>query len=92
LGLATTEREHSARASFAPCYGLRYQMSITASPGVVLVSEDAFRRLRDVRDLAGAGTLAGDEQYAGGRAHYEDALTRLRKAMRHDLGADSLAD
>jgi hypothetical protein len=91
-GLDTTEREHSARTSFAPCYGLRYQMSITASPSVVLVSEDAFRRLRDVRDLAGAGTLAGDERYVGGRARYEDTLTRLREAMRHELGADSLPD
>ena len=90
--LNTSERDHSARASFAPCYGLRYQMSITASPGVAVVSEDVFRRLRDVRDLAGAGTLAGEERYSGGRAQYEDALTRLRAAMRHDLGADSMSD
>nr|WP_285554859.1 hypothetical protein [Streptomyces hygroscopicus] len=82
------ERERSARDSFAPCYGVRYQMSITAASNVFVASEDAFRRLRDVRDLAAAGTLAGDEAYSGGRAEYEAALTRLRDAMRLDLGAD----
>ncbi|MFG3281585.1 hypothetical protein [Streptomyces sp. NPDC048111] len=85
-GLA--ERERSARDSFAPCYGVRYQMSITAASSVVLASESAFRRLRDVRDLAAAGTRAGDVDYSGGRAEYEAALTRLRDAMRRDLGAD----
>jgi hypothetical protein len=44
--------------------------------------------LRDVRDLAAAGTLAGDEAYSGGRAEYEAALEGLRDAMRSDLGAD----
>ncbi|WP_237527219.1 hypothetical protein [Streptomyces sp. SID2119] len=82
------ERERSARDSFAPCYGVRYQMSITAAPSVFVASEDAFRRLRDVRDLAAAGTLAGDEAYSGGRAEYEAALEGLRDAMRLDLGAD----
>lgn len=82
------ERERSARDSFAPCYGVRYQMSITAASNVFVASENAFRRLRDVRDLAAAGTLAGDEAYSGGRAEYEAALTCLRDAMRLDLGAD----
>ncbi|MEU6511238.1 hypothetical protein [Streptomyces sp. NPDC046942] len=82
------ERESSARDSLAPCYGVRYQMSITAASNVFVASEDAFRRLRDVRDLAAAGTLAGDEAYSGGRAENEVALTRLRDAMRLDLGAD----
>ncbi|MEV0372557.1 hypothetical protein AB0I10_22450 [Streptomyces sp. NPDC050636] len=88
LGLA--ERAASARDSFAPCYAMRYQMSITASPAVFEASEATFRRLRDVRDLAANGTLAGDEAYSGGRAEYEEALTRLRTAMRKDLGTDGL--
>ncbi|MGW1466140.1 hypothetical protein ACWCPT_17570 [Streptomyces sp. NPDC002308] len=82
------ERERSARDSFAPCYGLRYQMSITAALNVFDASEEAFRRLRDVRDLAAAGALAGGEAYSGGRADYEAALVRLRDAMRVDIGAD----
>ncbi|MET8810809.1 hypothetical protein ABZW47_02275 [Streptomyces sp. NPDC004549] len=63
-------------------------MSITAAPEVFTASEDTFRRLRDVRDRAASGALAGDEAYTGGRAEYEAALTRLRDAMRHDLGVE----
>ncbi|MFJ9708164.1 hypothetical protein [Streptomyces sp. NPDC101234] len=91
LEAAAPERERIARDSFAPCYGMRYQMSITASKQVFEASETAFRRLRDVRDLAAAGTLASDEAYVGGRSGYEDALTQLRAAMRQDLGADRLS-
>lgn len=88
LEATAPERELIARDSFAPCYGMRYQMSITASKEVFEASEIAFRRLRNVRDLAAAGTLAGDEAYSGGRAEYEDALSQLRSAMRRDLGSD----
>jgi hypothetical protein len=81
-------RERFARESFAPCYSMRYQMSIMAPQAVLVASEETFRRLRDVRDLAARGTLVGDEAYSGGRAEYEESLTRLRNAMRNDLGAD----
>ncbi|MFF7361988.1 hypothetical protein [Streptomyces sp. NPDC008125] len=63
-------------------------MSITAALDVFEASEEAFRRLRDVRDLAAAGALAGGEAYSGGRTDYEAALVRLRDAMRVDIGAD----
>ncbi|MGW4492974.1 hypothetical protein [Streptomyces sp. NPDC004376] len=86
--LTLAERDRSARDSFAACYGVRYQMSITAAPEVFTASEDTFRRLRDVRDRAASGALAGDEAYTGGRAEYEAALTRLRDAMRRDLGVE----
>lgn len=88
LDLAPKQRETSARTSFAPCYEIRYQMTITASAKVVSASERTFRRLRDVRDLAAGGTLAGDERYSGGRGEYEAALTKLRQAMREELGSD----
>ncbi|MFE1431965.1 hypothetical protein ACFW5G_06120 [Streptomyces griseoaurantiacus] len=88
------DRQRLARDSFAPCYDMRYQMSITASKEVFEASEVAFRRLRDMRDLAAAGTVPSDDAYAEGRMAYEEALGRLRSAMRQDLGADraSLAD
>ena len=91
LEAAASEREQMARDSFAPCYGIRYQMSITASKDVFEASEIAFRRLRDFRDLASAGTLASDEAYVGGRVLYDDALSRLRAAMRQDLDADRVS-
>lgn len=87
-GMDPERRARSARESFAPCYGVRYQVSITAGPGVLAASEAVFRCLRDIRDLAAVGTLAEDDAYAGGRARYESALARLREAMRHELGAE----
>ncbi|MFJ5294529.1 hypothetical protein [Streptomyces sp. NPDC088348] len=90
LDTAPAQRDTSARNSFAPCYEVRYQITITASTKVVAASEKTFRRLRDVRDLAGDGTLAGDERYSGGRGEYEAALTELRTAMRQELRADEL--
>ncbi len=87
-GLGPAEREHAARDSFAPCYGMRYQMAVTATPDVFAASEHAFRRLRDVRDLAAAGTRADDGAYAHGRTEYEAALGQLVDAKRLGLGAD----
>lgn len=86
--LGPQERERSARESFAPCYELRYQMTITGSEAVVEASEETFRRLRDVRDLAATGVRASDEAYSRRRGKYEAALKRLRAAMRAELGAD----
>ncbi|MEV8455467.1 hypothetical protein AB0467_34590 [Streptomyces sp. NPDC052095] len=90
LDTAQAQRDVSARTSFAPCYEIRYQVTITASAKVVAASEKTFRRLRDVRDLAAAGTLAGDERHSGGRGEYEAALTELRTAMREELRSDEL--
>ncbi|TLS45657.1 hypothetical protein FE633_12835 [Streptomyces montanus] len=87
--LPLQDRAVAARGCFAPCYGLRYQMTITAPHAVVEASEDAFRRLRDVRNLAAEGALSDSDDYAQGRGRYEDALTRLRAAMRTDIGADA---
>ncbi|MFD4572011.1 hypothetical protein ACFWNK_02240 [Streptomyces sp. NPDC058417] len=88
LDATATARERTARDGFAACYGARYQMSITASQEVYEASETAFRRLRDVRDLAAAGAAPDDAAYEEGRIRYEDALTGLRAAMRRDLGSD----
>ncbi|MEU0929954.1 hypothetical protein [Streptomyces malaysiensis] len=86
--LGALERERSARECFAPCYELRYQMTITASAPVVEASEETFRRLRGMRGLAAAGVLADDDAYSGGRGAYEAALSGLRLAMRAELGSD----
>jgi hypothetical protein len=56
---------------------------------VAEASEDAFRRLRDVRDVAAEGALSDSDVYAQGKRRYEDALARLRTAMRTDLRADT---
>ncbi|MGW0649947.1 hypothetical protein ACWD4T_14190 [Streptomyces umbrinus] len=83
------DRAVAARDCFAPCYGLRYQMTITAPPAVSDASEVIFRRLREIRDAVAEGALSDSDVYAQGKRHYEDALARLRTAMRTDLGADT---
>jgi hypothetical protein len=88
LEAPASERQRIARDSFGPCYGMRYQISITASEAAFEASEGAFRRLRDLRDLVAAGIVASDEAYVHGRLGYDDALKQLRAAMRQDLGAD----
>ncbi|GGQ11803.1 hypothetical protein GCM10010266_38780 [Streptomyces griseomycini] len=78
-------RRTTAREAFGPCIGLRYQMTISAPGRVVEASEDAFRRLRDLRDLVMEGVLVTDPVYLEGRRSYDDALTVLRARMREDL-------
>ncbi|GHD14252.1 hypothetical protein GCM10010313_40470 [Streptomyces violarus] len=56
-----------------------------ADRGVVDASEDAFRRLRDLRDRVMEGALATEPVYLEGRRSYDDALALLRARMREDL-------
>jgi len=46
------------------------------------------RRLREVRDLDGVGTRAGDDVHRAADVMYESALARLRDVMCFDLGFD----
>ncbi|WP_063734490.1 hypothetical protein [Streptomyces sp. RTd22] len=81
-------RRTTAREAFGPCIGLRHQMTITAPDAVVAASEDAFRRLRDLRDGVMEGVRATDQDYLEGRGRYDDALAALRARMRQDLSPD----
>ncbi|MEU0337261.1 hypothetical protein [Streptomyces sp. NPDC006193] len=74
-------RRTTAREAFGPCIGLRYQMTISAPGRVVEASEDAFRRLRDLRDRVMEGALVTDAAYLEGRRTYDDALAALRATM-----------
>lgn len=78
-------RRIAAREAFGPCIGLRYQMTISAPNRVVEASEDAFRRLRDLRDRVMEGAMVTDPVYLEGRRAYDDALAVLRVRMREDL-------
>ncbi|MFF7369365.1 hypothetical protein [Streptomyces tricolor] len=78
-------RRATAREAFGPCIGLRYQMTISAPGRVVEASEEAFRRLRDLRDRVMEGVLVTDPVYLEGRRTYDDALAVLRARMREDL-------
>ncbi|MEU3849399.1 hypothetical protein [Streptomyces sp. NPDC029554] len=48
-------------------------------------SEDAFRRLRDLRDHVMEGVLVTESVYLQGGRAYDDALAALRARMREDL-------
>ncbi|MGP3980869.1 hypothetical protein [Streptomyces sp. KR80] len=68
-------------------YELRYQMAITAPAQVVGPSEDALRRLRDMRDRIQEGVTGRtlDEEFGT----LITTIKTLRDAMRSDLGADA---
>ncbi|QOV37200.1 hypothetical protein IM697_01665 [Streptomyces ferrugineus] len=83
--MAPSTRRTTAREAFGPCIGLRYQMTISAPSRVVEASEDAFRRLRDLRDRVMEGVAATEPVYLEGRRSYDDALAALRARMRDDL-------
>ncbi|MGV9312697.1 hypothetical protein ACWDR0_10945 [Streptomyces sp. NPDC003691] len=92
LGMPRAERAVAARKAMEPCYALRYQMSITASPPVYAASELAFRRLRLIRDSLAEGVVSGDDGYTEVRSSYQESLTALRGAMRRDLGTPAPDD
>lgn len=82
------ERERSAARAFSEgnAYELRYQIAVVAPAEVVRASTDAFRSLRDLRDLVEAGALHTDQSYMDARERWELLLAELRKSMRRDLG------
>ncbi|MFF3323203.1 hypothetical protein [Streptomyces sp. NPDC002889] len=81
-------RRRTAREAFGPCIGLRYQMTIIAPARVVEASENAFRRLRDLRDRVMDGILVTEQRYLEERRRYDEALAALRAGMRKDLSVD----
>ncbi|MER7411971.1 MULTISPECIES: hypothetical protein [Streptomyces] len=81
------ERARRALDSFhtGGAYELRYQVAITAPESVVAASTEAFRALRDMRDLLHTGALRTDPAYAASRDRWEDAFAELRARIRCDL-------
>ncbi|MER6561014.1 hypothetical protein ABT300_25445 [Streptomyces sp. NPDC001027] len=75
--------------AFEACASLRYELSICAPRHVVEKSDDAFRRLRDLRDVVADGFGRDSSECVTGRLRYDRAYQGLRDAMRKDLGADA---
>ncbi|MGW4806477.1 hypothetical protein [Kitasatospora sp. NPDC004272] len=69
-------------------YGLRYQMTIDAPEQIADLSDDCFRRLREVRGVVGDGARTRSPEFRTAAHAYDSALTRLRAAMRSDLAAN----
>ncbi|MCX5134814.1 MULTISPECIES: hypothetical protein [unclassified Streptomyces] len=87
--LDAQQRRHAVWGAFEACTALRYEVSICAPRNVVKPADDAFRRLRDLRDVVAHGFSRDSDPYIEGRLHYDQAYQALRDAMRHDLGADA---
>jgi hypothetical protein len=70
---------------------LRYQMSITAPPTIVALSDETLRGLRNVTEKLHAGRTydSWDELRADNQAWFA-AFTTMRHLMRRDLDGDAL--
>jgi hypothetical protein len=87
---ADATREMAARSAFrsAGVTHTREQVVLVAPESVVRAADEAFQRLRDLRDLIGQGqTLPG---YEPALMAYGDGLQALRDAIRKDLGVEPL--
>jgi hypothetical protein len=68
-------------------YGLRYQLLITAPEPLGHMADQAFTRLRDLRDCFDEPDVRADPQWNDALSALTDALKALRAAMRDDLAA-----
>ncbi|MGH4033112.1 hypothetical protein ACQB60_29720 [Actinomycetota bacterium Odt1-20B] len=86
--LAAEERAQRAGDLYREggAYEIRYQMAITAPKHIVEPSENALRRLRDLRDRIQENAPGTQLDSEFGRLI--KAIKTLRDAMRTDLGSD----
>ena len=71
-------------------YEAREKLLMSASPAVVTVGEQAFRRLGDLRKAIRDGARTGEREYHDPYHVFAASLWRLRNAMRVDLGGTAL--
>ncbi|MFJ5234664.1 hypothetical protein ACIQBJ_32800 [Kitasatospora sp. NPDC088391] len=72
----------------SPAYGLRYQMTLDAPAGLCDLSDDCFRRLRDLRGIVARGAPTRSPELVTAATAYDESLAALRTAMRADLAAE----
>jgi hypothetical protein len=75
----------------ARVYEAREQLLMSANKEVVTVAERAFQRLLHVRDAVRDGANLRTPAYHGPYHQYAGALWKLRRTIRHDLGASYLS-
>jgi hypothetical protein len=75
----------------ARVYEAREQLLMSANKEVITVAERAFQRLLLVRDAVRAGATLRTVAYHGPYHEYAGALWKLRRTIRHDLGASYLS-
>lgn len=72
-------------------YELRYQMSITAPPEIVVLSDQTMRGIRELVDRLNAGQTYGswDELKSDNQAWF-DCFNAMRRVMRLELDPEAL--
>jgi len=90
---ARDDRWEAVRRAVAEArvYEAREQLLMSANKEVVTVAERAFQRLLNVRDAVRAGASLRTVAYHGPYHQYAGALWKLRRTIRHDLGASYLS-
>lgn len=66
-------------------YGLRYQMLITAPEPLGHLADQAFEKLRDLRDRFDQPDVRVDAGWSSAQTALSDAIEALRVAMKADL-------
>ncbi|MFK4227972.1 hypothetical protein [Streptomyces sp. NPDC019890] len=69
-------------------YHLRYQMLIIAPEHLGDMADQAFTRVRDLRDRFDEPDISADPEWPSTQSALSEALGTLRSAMRSDLTSD----
>lgn len=69
-------------------YQLRYQMLIIAPPALGDAADQAFMRVRELRDRFDGADITADPDWPSVMRAVSEALDGLRRAMRSDLTSD----
>jgi hypothetical protein len=87
-------RLSAAREAFggAGLRSTREQLVLLAPESVVRVADEAFRTLRELRELVGKGHDVESPDYQQTLTRYQAALKASRNRMRADLGTPALGD
>ena len=95
--LSDAERHRRASVVFARCYEVRDQLELYAPLSVVEPAVQYLRQVRAFRDAVRKGRFRGagisaDEEYRRLWGLATDWSRHAKKAMRHDINPESVAD
>lgn len=81
------ERRRAIRGAFSETglFEQRYGLTMLAPPVVVEVGVDAFRRVRELRDLLADGANVTDHRFRTAQHRYFEAVVATSEAMREEL-------
>jgi hypothetical protein len=78
--------------SDAGIYAAREAVILSSGRDLADAALSAFHKVRDLRDLASSGLVAGEVNYENALEAYRKALNRLRAEMRRELGVPAIGN